>query len=129
MTKTDGTKEATKHTPEPWTEEFLLYVSSISSVRETEIPCYRIHPLATPEEYICETNEHLDDEVQYANTAASWPPSMPARDSAPRRWSKGVSANCWKPVNTYNRIWRNTFAGIISIKVDAPWKWSKPLTW
>ena len=66
MTNTDDTQRAKAHTPEPWTKEYLPYVSSISSGTETEIPCYRIHPSDTPEEYICETNEHLDGAIQEA---------------------------------------------------------------
>lgn len=63
MTNTDDTKPATAHTPEPWAEEYLPYISGTGA----DIPSYRIHSPDAPEEYICETNEHLDDQVQYAN--------------------------------------------------------------
>jgi hypothetical protein len=63
MTPIDDTKQTTAHTPEPWAEEYLPYLSSAG----TDIPCYRIHSAdASDENYICETNEHLDDAVQYA---------------------------------------------------------------
>jgi hypothetical protein len=34
---------------------------------EREIPCFRIYPEASPEDYVAETNEHLPCDVQEAH--------------------------------------------------------------
>jgi hypothetical protein len=65
MTTTNHTNPAVMHTPGPWEVEYLPYTHL--NDQEVEIPMYRIFPAAAPEDYICETNEHVPDAVQDAN--------------------------------------------------------------
>jgi len=42
-----------------WGYEYMPYVKPDAAGSDIDIPCYRIFPEQDPENYICETNEHL----------------------------------------------------------------------
>ena len=91
MTKNENARQATTHTPEPWTEEYLPYISGTG----TDIPCYRIHPYDASEEYICETNEHLDDELQYANARRIVAAINACQGISTEALERGIIADLW----------------------------------
>ena len=52
------------HTELSWGYEYLPYVKTGDTGKDIDIPCFRIFPWGHPENYICETNEHLSAEEQ-----------------------------------------------------------------
>ena len=58
-----------------WDYEYLPYVSTDSEDKPIDIPCYRIACPEDPENYICETNEHLpgDEQERHARLISAAP--------------------------------------------------------
>ncbi|MGC4087293.1 MAG: hypothetical protein QM756_05175 [Polyangiaceae bacterium] len=58
-----------------WGYEYMPYVMTGDDGKDTDIPCYRVFPEDHPENYVCETNEHLPDEEQekYARLISAAP--------------------------------------------------------